>query len=646
MKLNKDEQFNITITDNKTGYDAPIKGTSQNEDKAKYHTKVYPDTGLTVIGVDDDDPYWLYVTDRDTGDSYWINTDGNDYTIDNDEENLKRLEKFQKRVQDSDDDNDDGSDYDSATTDEEDEEDYQNGLNLEGDVILTGTTANPAGINSLYKSQAQNILTIAIAAYGSPPQWNKYADPRIMSITRGDVNLQYVIGRRYAETVIAQPTILSVCPGIIEFNANAMAKDTNFDSLGQLITDATSASDLKDSLRDISGNLVRFTPTWEPQSFAKMASGSNANVTGYMAYVNTLSKIFVTYLGRNAEVGTVDAGDANGYDMGPLSQRTVPKLGCKYADLDWEDIDGKVDYSIFGATGNVEGLNYQYVNFYVSGQLSVDETFDTTIRSSSLEDMLNGQLSSQLKDIAFITGRTIGNDLVESDVQQVMSDSGSFSGIIGNLLGDGMEMLRGGKVILPQIVDDCTYGKTCQFTCKFVSPYGDVESVFWNVIAPYFHLMPFIIPQQIGNSIDMYSYPFMCRATCKGLFNCPMGIFRGFRINRGGSDNELWTNEGLPTEIEVQFEITPLYTKLMLSDNSTLAGTAKFIKNTGLQEYVGTLTAVDIRLGELDLRVTTALSLVRGWFNNIPDSIIQYALNKTHVADIIHGINELEFLFK
>lgn len=54
MKLNKDEQFNITISDNKTGYDAPVKGkgTSQNEDKAKYHTKVYPGTGLTVIGVE------------------------------------------------------------------------------------------------------------------------------------------------------------------------------------------------------------------------------------------------------------------------------------------------------------------------------------------------------------------------------------------------------------------------------------------------------------------------------------------------------------------------------------------------------------------------------------------------------------------
>lgn len=640
MKLSDDAKFCISITGTKETYKAPVTGDFTNAEDL-HNSTIYEGSRLVVTDISDKDPFWWYVTERDTGLSYWINTSGNDISVDSDDENLAAYEKFCQENTSS-----LNASYQSSTTDEQDAQEYEENSNLEGDVILTGSTSNPNTINNVYKSQAQNMLTLAMAAYGSPPQWTKYADPRIISIARNDVNLQYVLGRRYAETVVAQPTILSVCPGIIEFNSNSLKNDTNFDTLGELLTNATNASDVKDSLKNVSGNLVRFTPTWEPASFAKMASGSKASVTGYMAYVNTLSKVFVTYLGRNAEIGTTDNGDANGYDSGPLSQRTVPKLGCKYSDLNWEDIDGKVDYSIFGATGNVEGLNYQYVNFYVSGQLSVDETFDTTVRSSSLEDLLNGQLSSVMKDIAFITGRTIGDNLVESDVQQVMSDSGSFSGILGSLLGDGMEALRGGKVILPQIVDDCTYGKTCQFTCKFVSPAGDVESVFWNVIVPYFHLMPFIIPQQVGTSIDMYSYPFMCRATCKGLFNCPMGVFRGFRINRGGSDNELWTNEGLPTEIEVQFEITPLYTKLMLSENSTFAGAAKFIKNSGLQEYVGTLTAVDIRLGELDLKITTALSLTRGWFNNIPDSIFQYALNKTHVADIIHGINELEFLFK
>lgn len=643
MKLSKDEQFHITINTKKTTYNAPLTGTSESEAAAKSNTIVYEGTGVTVTDIDDNNPIWMYVTERDTGLSYWICFDDG-VTVDDDETNLAAYDKFRNNMMEAQPTED--ASYGTATSTEQDTSEYQEGENLEGDVILTGTTSNPNTINNVYKSQAQNTLTVAMAAYGSPPQWTKYADPRILSITRSDVDIQYVLGRRYAETVVAQPTILSVCPGIIEFNANALSNSTDFDSLSDLILNGASASDLKGSLSNLSGNLVRFTPTWAKASFAKMASGSNANVSGYMAYVNTLSKIFVTYLGRNAEVGTVDNGDANGYDSGPLSQRTVPKLGCKYANIDWEDIDGSVDYSIFGASGNGEGLNYKYVNFYVSGQLSVDESFDTTVRTSTLEDMLNGQLSSQLKDIAFITGRTIGNDLVESDVQQTISDTGSFSGIIGSLVGSGMEMLRGGKVVLPQIVDDCTYGKTCQFTCKFISPAGDVESIFWNVIVPYFHLMPFVLPQQIGSSIDMYSYPFMCRATCKGLFSCPMGVIRGFRINRGGSDNELWTNEGLPTEIEVQFEITPLYTKLMLSENNTLSGTAKFIKNTGLQEYVGTLTAVDIRLGELDLKITTALSLTRGWFNNIPDSIVQYALNKTHVADIIHGINELEFLFK
>lgn len=644
MKLARDEQFNLTITNKKTTYNAPLRGTSDGENDAKKFNTVYEDTKVTVTDIDDENPFWWKVTERDTGLSYWINTDGSDVSIDSDDANIEKADKANKRMSEAN--QKDSSSYDTATTDDQDQSEYESNLNLEGDVILTGSTSNPSTINSIYKSQSQNALTVAMSAYGSPPQWTKYADPRILGITRSDVNLHYVIGRRYAETVVAQPTILSMCPGIIEFNANALKNDTNFDTLGELIMSGASGSELKDSLGNVSGNLVRFTPTWDPMSFAKMASGSSANVSGYMAFVNTLSKIFVTYLGRNAEVGTVDNGDANGYDMGPLSQRSVPRLGCRYSDLDWQDIDGNVDYSIFGASGNGEGLNYKYVNFYVSGQLSVDENFDTTVRSTTLEDSLNGQLSSQIKDIAFLTGRTIGNDLVESDVNQVISDTGSYSGIIGSLLGSGMEMLRGGKVILPQIVDDCTYGKTCQFTCKFISPAGDVESIFWNVLAPYFHLMPFVLPQQVGTTIDMYSYPFMCRATCKGLFNCPMGVVRGFRINRGGSDNELWTNEGLPTEIEVQFEITPLYSKLMLSSNNTAANTAKFIKNTGLQEYIGTLTAVDIRLGELDLKITTALSLTRGWFNNIPDSIVQYALNKTHVADIIHSINELEFLFK
>lgn len=642
--------YEIVLDKEITTYRAPVRSNDSGEAASKKKDVLPYDAKLTVLGVDENDPYWLYVKDV-SGETHYINTSSEGTCsivgkADNIEksklaiselENDPRFAKYFGYVEDE----------KISSTMSAEGNSYED---LAGDVILTGTTS-PQEIDLMYATQTSNAMIVAISAYGSPPQWTKYADPRIMSVTREKVKLTYTVGRRYAETVIAQPTILSLCPGIIEFNANIVSQDTDFDSVSELIRGATESAvgDLKNQLQNISGSLVRFTPTWDKASFAVMSGGASANVTGYMAFVNTLSKVFVTYLGRNYKIKNMLTGDtdAAGSDLGPLSERNVPKLNCTYSNLDWDEIDGKVDNSLWAFTkgASSDNLNYPYVNFYVSGQISSDESFDTTVRSSTLEDSINGGIDATLKDIAFITGRAIGNELVEEDISNLISDQGSYGGILGNLFKDGMEFLRGGKVVLPQIVDDCTYGKTCQFTCKFVSPSGDVESIFWNVFAPYFHLLPFILPQQIGSSLDMYSYPFMCRAACKGLFNCPMGVLRGFRVNRGGSDNELWTNEGLPTEIEVQFEITPLYTKLMLSENHTFGGPAKFIKNTGLQEYIGTLTGVDMRLGELDLRINTALALVKGWFNDIPDSLINGILHKTHVYNIIHSINEAAFLF-
>ena len=648
-----DAQYEIKMTTTKNGYSSPVMTANSDEERGKKRVELEEGTNAIMVGVDASNPYWYYIKLGAASDViYCINVAGSDAGVAtiNSAENKEKEERADKIVRQN--------DTYSYVFDQENvtstlDEIQETTSAPTGDVILIGTT-NPSEINLTYRTQTANNMIVTVSAYGSPPQWTQYADPRIMSVRREKIDLEYTVGRRYAETVISQPTILSLCPGIIEFNAKAIAAETNYDDVSQLIMGATeNLGDLKDALNGMSGKLVRFTPTWDPQSRAVMSTGTSANVSGYIAYVNTLSKIFVAYLGRNADINNNSqelhgaSPDAAGQDLGPLQNRLVPKIGGYYKDLDWKEIDGKVDNSIFlFENGSAEQLNYPFVNFYVSGQLSVDESFDTTVRSSTIEDMLNGQVGATMKDIAFITGRAIGNSLVEEDVQRLMSESSSkFGGILGNIFKDGMEFFRGGKVVLPQIVDDCTYGKSCQFTCKFISPAGDVESIFWNVIAPYFHLLPFVLPQQIGSSLDMYSYPFMCKAACKGLFNCPMGVVRGFRVNRGGSDNELWTNEGIPTEIEVQFEITPLYTKLMLSENNSLGGPAKFIKNTGLQEYVATLTGVDMRLGELDLKVQTALSLVRGWFVNIPDAIMSNVMHSIGLYDLLHNAKELNFFF-
>ena len=184
MLLNDDEKFNITIKQKTNGYYAPLRGTSTGENESKKSNDVYLNTGVTVTMVDDENPLWWYVTERDTGLSYWICMDGTNYTTDNDPANVEARKKFDKRSNQE----LDLPTYDTATTVEEDEAEYNENINLAGDIILTGTTSNPAGINSVYKTQAQNTLTVAMSAYGSPPQWTKYADPRILSITRSDVN--------------------------------------------------------------------------------------------------------------------------------------------------------------------------------------------------------------------------------------------------------------------------------------------------------------------------------------------------------------------------------------------------------------------------------------------------------------------------
>ncbi len=651
MLLYNDETFTVRVNGSKPGYSSKLYTSSTSESDAKHKVDFDDGTVLTVVELDDSDPAWMRVTKGGGANTVtaWIMFSGPNIAIVDTEENRKKQENAIYAASLIDSGITEQNGLDNGITDEEATRSWEEqNPDTDTEFILTGTTM-PSVIASTYESTTKNHITVAMRAYGSPPQWTSYVDPRIWSFT-DSLGLSYSVGRRFSETILSSTTVISLCPGIVNINVSILGEDANkADWMGTLYN-AMSSNDsngIRQLTENRSGSLIKFTPTWNKTSELPSGAGTSSSTPGYMAYLDLLSKVIVTYLGRNAERNAALAGETAGTDLGPLADRIVPGLNCKYSELDWSDIDGSDSLALFPAS--VDRTNYKYVNFYVT-QMSTSEDFDTSLRNTTIQDSMNNDLTATAKDVAFLAGRYIGNEIIDADLKQLMGESFSSNGggIIGSIFSAGTDMLRGGKIILPQVVDDCTYGKTCQFTCKFIATAGDVESIFWCELAPLAHLLPFVIPQQIGDSIDMYSYPFLCRAYSKGQFNCPMGVVKGFRINRGGADGELWSNEGLPMEIEVQFEITPLYSKLMLSEGSSFNGSAvtKFIKNTGLQEYVATLTGVDLRLGEWDLRVNTAMALAKGWINNVPDSIIQGILNRTHVRQIIKKFNELQFLFQ
>ena len=477
--------------------------------------------------------------------------------------------------------------------------------------IVVNYTPTTNGMENLY----EHYLLLAAKAYGAPPQWTQFVDPRIYSLQASTSN-SFLLGRRYLETVIAAPTILSLCPGVIKYNSMLGNILANSDGSEENIVEQA-----QDVLEDASGKIIEFEPCWY--------STVRGNNYGYLKYVNLLNKVTAIAMSREK---------INDDSNAPLSERTFP-VGYNatlYKDYDWRYWDEKdndvsrlfSNAKTFGGfvdnlqnfltTGGLSSVvEYKYINFYCSGNNSMKENFETSVRSSSIEDLINSNLTSVIKDFAYMTGGVFGADVTE-DLTTWAQDTSARLGPLGNLVSMATEVFEGGRLIFPQVVDDCTFGRECQFTVRFVAGSANCESRFL-MRNEFNHLLAFVLPRQVAGNIDMYTTPFLVRGLCKGLWNCEIGVVTGFQVTYGGTDDSAWTIDSQPTEIEATFSITPLYSKLVMSSMDEL--TTIFLRNTGLMEYIIVNCGVDLRLNQFDMKMELIKGLGKGFFGQIPDTI-------------------------
>lgn len=461
-----------------------------------------------------------------------------------------------------------------------------NGRARPGEYIVTYDSNPEIDQQSTYA----HYLTIATKAYGAPPQWTPYVDPRIaqLKLTSGH---EFLLGRRYLETVISSPTILSLAPGVIKYN----------NALGELLSDNT--LDVENFSPDMfntdrSGKIVEFTPCW----YADVEGGNH----GYMKYVITLNKATLVAMSR--------AEAKNGQTE--LATRNFPGTSKPYSNagdvwMDWNNSDNDV-IRLFGngmsgfidaaldAVGNSSQslVEYKYVNFYCSGNNSTRENFETSVRSSMVEDLINSSVGSAVKDFAFFTGGLIGEE-TQSQLTDWANDVSAQLGPLGNLVSMATAMFEGAKMIFPQIVDDCTFGRDAQFTVRFVAGSADIEARYL-MRCEFNHLLALVLPRQVAGAIDMYTTPFLVRGLCKGRWNCEMGVITGFQVTYGGQDDGAWTHDAQPTEIEATFSVTPLYSKLVMSSFDDVE--TWFLRNTGMMEYILTNCGVDLRINQLYMK--------------------------------------------
>jgi hypothetical protein len=111
-----------------------------------------------------------------------------------------------------------------------------------------------------------------------------------------------------------------------------------------------------------------------------------------------------------------------------------------------------------------------------------------------------------------------------------------------------------------------------------------------------------------------------------------MGVLTGLTVDRGGDDGELWSYDSNATEIKVSFSIRPLISKLVMT--ATQDGPSWFLKNNGLQEYLGGLCGVDLRNNRIEMAMEMYKTLFQGqmsaFFNNMLTSIIA----NTFISDV------------
>lgn len=430
-------------------------------------------------------------------------------------------------------------------------------------------------------------LTNMKSVLGLPPLLPESADPKYIN------GIDY--GRGFAEMFLMNNCIFSILPCKVKYLPGYSDNDkTDFLNLV-----SSGVSDFGDDAGIIdASNKMGLSG----QLFEAVSDYSN-----YINTVNLLARVFAIYMG--------------------IGERTCPGTSTAYKNA---------DYSFYrkfsGARGGGGGLwgtikNFagmageglvtkainddMYTHFYMTSDgTSMSDSMSVSTVSSSIEGLFNNGLSQLGKDIQFLMGGSLDEGFVRELLDQGESFGSAVSGIpmvgpaLGNMVMYGANYLRGGRLVFPQMLDDCTYDRSYTGSCRFISPSGDVEARFLNCMLPLCFLLPYVLPQMLSD--NMYTYPFICKVDVPGQVHCDLAAMTGLRIQRGGPEGQSWTMDGLPFEIDVTFDITPLYSKLMVTNT---LHPILFMSNTALHEYMASMAGVSFTGDALDIKLKVAAAL-------------------------------------
>ena len=480
---------------------------------------------------------------------------------------------------------------------------YGNATDASDQVYNNIESAVRAMTNSSYDYSADEDSLEALSnmqyVIGIPPKITPTADIRYMTGASPSNNF----GRCYTEMFMMGNTVFSIQPCRVEYlpGFNDDEQQSFFNRLADAVTNG---------LQDDSNLSGADGINLDGQLF-----DAHPDYDNYINTVNLLARVMAIYLG--------------------IGDKTYGNTNRRYKSMDYSFYRVKNPRNSGGILGVVSDIRQipsraitsvinddTYVHFYMTAAgTSVNENMSVSTKSTGLESLFNNNLSEIAQEIQFLGGGSSGISFDNAIADATSAMQGATAGmgdIIGNIVKYGGNYLKGGRLVFPQMMDDCTYDRSYSGTCRFISPSGDPEAIFINCYLPLCYLLPFVLPQMLSD--NMYTYPFLARVNAKGLYHCDLAAITGLRIQRGGQDGTQWTADGLPFEIDVSFDITPLYSKLMVTN---ARHPILFLSNTALHEYLGAMVGVSFTGSSLELKLNPISAMLSNYLTDTIPSMLR-----------------------
>lgn len=438
-------------------------------------------------------------------------------------------------------------------------------------------------IDSLSMKNIKDIM-------GLPYQWSPLQDPRITDGSDSDVGTKSGIGRTFGDKILARVPLLLITPGIPEF-MGSYDLSTKKDLISQIISSVGGEQSALENIATRDGKYYNL----------------KFDYVSYYNCVNPMCRAGAYFLGIQDTV--IDGTPLKAYDYMNTNKVARDKFLNIYKGC---------------------------VPFYVNSETSIQDSFSNDTTQSSLADKINGY-SSMANELNYILGSSKAGALYDDLASELSGSVEEISNLANDMLGGsnlissigkGLDsVLAGGKLIFPEIWSDSSFTRSYDVTVKLITPDNDKLSWYLNIWVPLAHLIALVLPRQ--KEVNGYVSPFIVRAFYKGLFNVDMGIVTNMSVQKGGDGQ--WTQDGLPTSVEVSFTIKDLYNYMTLTNSDDI--TDNFMNNITLLDYIGNSCGVNIN--EIDIArnlemylmmaATTAQDKVT---NNVFGGVEQWFTNK------------------